>query len=441
MATPPSILYGLPFAGLLLSVAAIPQLAPRFWERRHGWVVAFWSLSFSLPYVAAHGFLSALQLHLDTLLHDYLPFLVLIATLDITAGGLYFTGGEPGNPVGNTLLLGLGILLASLIGTTGASMVVIRPVLRSISNRTHRAHTVVFFIFLVSNIGGSLTPIGNPPLFLGFLHGVDFLWPLSHCAGPMLLCTAILLCLYFALDSRYWRIERKAHKVELQRLPLDVRGIGNVLVMLGIACTVLGTSLLAKFWPSFSIAIPGQPAIPIGCADLLRDGLLVALACVSFLSTAHGVRQANRFSWGPVKEVAILFAGIFVTLIPLVRILEAGRDGPLAGLVAAIDTPVKFFWSTGILSGFLDNAPSYLLFFHVAGGNAPHLMREATTLAAITCGASFMGGISYIGNAPNMLVKAIAQENGIRMPSFLGYTAWSMGVLVPLFVLVGILFF
>jgi Na+/H+ antiporter NhaD/arsenite permease-like protein len=441
MDAPLPIAYVLPFAGLLLSMAVLPQMAPRLWKHRTTWIVAFWSLAFSIPYAFGHGILSAVHLHTATFLLDYLPFIILIATLFTTAGGLYFTGGESGNPLGNTLLLGLGILLASLIGTAGASLVMIRPVLRSISNRTHQAHTGIFFIFLVSNIGGSLTPIGNPPLFLGFLHGVDFLWPLFHCAGPMLLCTLVLLGVYFGLDTRYWRKERKHHHVDLQRLPLDVRGLGNVWIMVGIAATVLGTSLLAKFCPTFSITVPGQPPIPVRCADLLRDAILVALAFASYFLTPHGVREANEFSWGPVKEVAILFAGIFITLIPLVEILHAGASGPLAGLIAFVHTPLRVFWTVGLLSGFLDNAPSYLLFFHVAGGNAAHLMQEGTTLAALTCGASFMGAISYIGNAPNLLVKAIAVENGVRMPGFLGYLVWSAAVLLPLFVLVGIVFF
>lgn len=435
------ISYVLPFAGLLLSMAVLPLRAPKFWEHRQAWVVAFWSLTFAVPYALGHGVLSALHLHLDTLVHDYLPFLILVTTLFVAAGGIYLTGGEPGNPLGNVLLLGMGTLLASLVGTTGASMVMIRPVLRSISNRTHQVHTVVFFIFLVSNIGGSLTPIGDPPLFLGFLHGVDFFWPLSHNAGPMAFCAVLLLGIYFALDTRYWKSERKHHHVDLQRLPLDVRGMGNALVLVGIVVTVVGTGLLAKIWSGFSLRIPGQEPILIGYADLLRDVLLVGWGWVSIRTTPHGVREANEFTWGPVKEVALLFAGIFVTLIPLVQILHDGPSGSLGWLVDAVHTPVRYFWASGVLSSFLDNAPTYLLFFNVAGGDAGKLMADATILAAISCGSVFMGANSYIGNAPNMLVKAVAEENGVKMPSFLGYMAWSMAVLVPLFVLVGIIFF
>ncbi|HXP91469.1 MAG TPA: sodium:proton antiporter [Fibrobacteria bacterium] len=436
-----SIAYVLPFLGLLLSMAILPLRAPKLWEHKQTWVVAFWSLAFAVPYAFGYGFLSAVHLHLDTFLHDYLPFLILVSTLFVAAGGIYLTGGEPGNPLGNVLLLGMGTILASLVGTTGASMVMIRPVLRSISNRTHQVHTVVFFIFLVSNIGGSLTPIGDPPLFLGFLHGVDFFWPLAHNAGPMAFASVILLGLYFALDTRFWKMERKAHHVDLQRLPLDVRGMGNALVLLGIVATVVGTGLLAKVWSGFSLRIPGQEPIVIGYADLLRDVLLLGWGWVSIRTTPHGVREANEFSWGPVKEVALLFAGIFVTLIPLVQILHAGRDGSLGWLVEAVHTPVRYFWASGILSSFLDNAPTYLLFFNVGGGDATRLMSEVATLAAISCGSVFMGANSYIGNAPNMLVKAVAEENGVKMPSFLGYMAWSVGVLVPLFILVGIIFF
>jgi Na+/H+ antiporter NhaD/arsenite permease-like protein len=444
MPEPLSIAYALPFMGLLLTMAILPLKAPHLWEHRQSAIVAFWALCFAIPYAIGYGILPAVHLHLETLLHDYLPFLILIAALYTAAGGLYLTGGASGNPLGNTMLLAVGTVLASMVGTTGASMVLIRPVLRSISNRDHQAHTVIFFIFLVSNIGGSLTPIGDPPLFLGFLHGVDFLWPLTHDIAPMAVCAIVLLGLYFAIDSWHWKKEHKLHREELQRLPLDVKGAGNALILVGIVATVVASGILSQRWTgAFHLALPGEPPIALGYVDLLRDLLLIGWAWLSMKTTPHGVREANGFSWGPVVEVGRIFAGIFATLIPLVLILHAGKDGALGWLVEAVHTPVRYFWASGALSSFLDNAPTYLLFFNVAGGDSQvvHLMAQATTLVAISCGSVFMGANSYIGNAPNMLVKSIAEENGVRMPSFVGYLGWSGAILIPLFLVVGFIFF
>lgn len=444
MHEPLSIFYALPFVGLLLSMAILPLKAPHFWEHKQGWIVVFWSLTFAVPYTIFHGFGSAAHLHVHTLVKDYVPFLILITTLYVAAGGLYLTGGEPGNPFGNVLLLAFGTLLASLVGTTGASMVMIRPVIRSISKRDNKVHTVIFFIFLVSNIGGSLTPIGDPPLFLGYLHGVDFLWPLKHCSAPMLFSTVILLGVYFGLDSWYFKKERAKHRVELQRIPLDIRGTSNILVLLGVVATVVGTGALSKSWTGgFAIPFGEHMPIHISFTDLLRDGLLVGLLFLSLKTTPHGVREANGFTWAPIQEVARLFAGIFATLIPLILILQAGKDGALGWLVEAVSTPARYFWAAGVLSSFLDNAPTYLLFFNVAGGDAQvqNLMAQGAILTAISCGAVFMGANSYIGNAPNLLVKAVAEEQGVKMPSFVGYLGWSGAVLIPLFALVTLIFF
>lgn len=436
--------YALPFVGLLLSMAILPLRAPKLWEHSLGWIVGFWAMVFALPFAIQHGTGPVVYHLLHSFLLDYLPFVILIGALYTTAGGLYLTGGEPGNPLGNTMLLGMGTVLASVIGTTGASMVLIRPVLRSISQRTHQTHTVVFFIFLVSNIGGSLSPIGDPPLFLGFLHGVDFTWPLRNNAAPMAFCSALLLAIYFGLDTWHWKKERSRHEAQLQRLPLDIRGAVNVPILAGIVLAVVGSGLLGKSWnAALEIPFPGQPPLHLGLAGLFRDIALVGFGYLSLRATKHGIREANGFSWGPVREVAILFLGIFATLIPILLILGAGRSGSLGWLVAAVDRPVRYFWASGALSSFLDNAPTYLLFFNVAGGDAQvaRLSAEVATLAAISCGSVFMGANSYIGNAPNLLVKAIAEENGVRMPSFAGYLLWSGCILIPLFALVGAIFF
>ena len=432
-----------PFAGLLLSIAIAPLAAPNVWHRHYGKIALAWGLAFLVPFWLSFGAGPAADALLHVALLEYLPFIIMIGSLFTIAGGIHVGGNLHGSPVVNTAFLAAGTGLASLIGTTGASMVLIRPLLRANDDRRHNVHTVIFFIFLVSNIGGSLTPLGDPPLFLGFLKGVDFLWPLKAMWPPMLIASSILLAVFFALDSYFYRTEGHLPRDPTPDAPpLRVTGLANM----GLLIVLVGAVLMS----GMAQGLGGIPLrdFEVPVAGLLRDLILIGLAILSLKLTPPAIREANRFEWEPVAEVAKLFAGIFVTIIPAIAILRSGEAGALAPLLHLVtnpdDTPnnVMYFWLTGILSSFLDNAPTYLIFFNAAGGDAQLLQNALpTTLLAISTGAVFMGANTYIGNAPNFMVKSIAEAGGVRMPSFFGYMLWSAGFLLPLFGLLTILFY
>ncbi|MBS7539554.1 sodium:proton antiporter [Ancylobacter lacus] len=443
-----SLLWGLPFAGMLLSIALMPLVAGTFWHHHYGKVALFWGAAFALPFVVAFGPDVAVYEIAHAAVLEYIPFIILLFTLFTISGGILLTGNLRGTPGVNTGFLAIGAALASLIGTTGASMVLIRPLLRANDHRRHNVHTVVFFIFLVSNIGGSLTPLGDPPLFLGFLKGVSFFWTTEHLAHDTLLLVAILLTAFYLLD-RYFH----AREEVLPDLPdptpdtqtdppLGLRGRRNLPLLGG----VIGAILLSALWkPGIAFDVFGTH---VELPSLARDVLLLALAGVSLAITPAYIRERNGFDWEPIREVAKLFAAIFLTIIPVIAILKAGAAGPLAGLVALVTDPAGepivagYFWLTGILSAFLDNAPTYLVFFNLAGGDANDLMTtHALTLEAISAGAVFMGALTYIGNAPNFMVLAIARSRGVKMPSFFGYMAWSGFFLLPCFALLTWLYF
>ena len=431
--------WGLPFAGVLLSIALMPLLIPRFWHHHFGKVAFGWALAFLLPFAVMHGAGTAAQALLHTLVAEYLPFIVLLTALFTVSGGIYVRGNLHGSPALNTGLMAIGAVLASLMGTTGASMLLIRPLIRANDNRRHVAHVVVFFIFIVSNIGGSLTPLGDPPLFLGFLKGVDFFWTLNHVFPETLFLVGTLLALFYAVDSYWYRKEGvlPADPTPDNQPRFGLEGAINLLPLAAIVALVL----LSGVWkPGISYHLWG---VEVPLQQVVRDGLLIGVTLVSLAITPRAVRQANQFSWGPMQEVAKLFIGIFVTMLPVLAMLKAGEAGAFAAVTRAVTgengqpLPWAYFWFSGILSSFLDNAPTYLVFFNLAGGDPQQLMGPlAATLAAISAGSVFMGANSYIGNAPNFMVKAIAEDRGIRMPSFFGYMVWSFGILVPLFVVV-----
>jgi Na+/H+ antiporter NhaD/arsenite permease-like protein len=433
--------WGLPFVGILLSIALAPLLAPKFWHHHFGKVSAFWAAAFLIPFAASFGIRVALYEALHALLTEYVPFILLLFALFVVAGGIRVVGNLVGTPGTNAAILAFGTMIASLLGTTGATMLLIRPLIRANENRRRNVHVFIFFIFLVANIGGALTPLGDPPLFLGFLQGVDFTWPLRAMFAPMLLCSAILLALFYLVDHQAWR--RDNGRVP-SRVPRQVRleGSHNLLLLAG----VVGAVLVSGLWqPDISLTV-FHVSLPL--QSILRDLLLVLLAWLSWRTTPAPIRIENAFTWEPIQEVAMLFAGIFVTIIPPLAILKAGSNGALANIVALVSDPAgrpndaTYFWLTGLLSSFLDNAPTYLVFFNVAGGNAAALMGTlAPTLLAISAGAVFFGAMTYIGNAPNFMVKSICQERGIRMPGFFGYMAWSCAILLPLFALVTVIFF
>jgi len=433
----------IPFAGMLLSIALFPLFARHFWERHYAKVTLFWSLALALPLLALHRAAGTHHL-IEVILVDYIPFLVILWALYTVASGIFVTGTMHGTPLQNTLMIAAGTALASWVGTTGASIVMVRPLVRAIAWRKHRAHTVVFFIFLVSNVGGALTPLGDPPLFLGFLHGVHFFWTLR--LFPMMLALALpLLVIYFALDSWYYRHD-PPKTVYGVRERIGLIGWQNFFFLIVIVMVVLASGT----WNAGTVRILG---VEREVSGLIRDAALIMISMVSFRTTPEKIHRDNLFSWGPVKEVAVLFAGIFITMIPAIAILRAGDEGALSGMVDLAREPRHYFWLTGGLSSFLDNAPTYLTFFNTALGSlepgkpeseaVKHLLTtHAHYLEAISCGAVFMGANTYIGNAPNFMVKSIAEHAGISMPGFFGYIVkYTIPVLMPLFLIVMFVFF
>ncbi|MGH8604203.1 MAG: sodium:proton antiporter, partial [Gammaproteobacteria bacterium] len=394
------------------------------------------------PFAGVFGVELALYELLHTLLLEYFPFIILLFALFTVAGGIWLKGNLHGSPALNTGMLGIGTAIASWTGTTGAAMVLIRPVIRANDNRRYNVHVIVFFIFLVANIGGSLTPLGDPPLFLGFLKGVDFFWPMIHMLAPMSFVAGMLLFIFYFLDRYYYRKEGVLPPDPTPDRRLGIEGKINILLLAGI----VGAVLLSGVWkPGISVSVY---SVNVELQNLLRDALLIILAYASLLLTPGQCHHANGFTWGPIKEVAKLFAAIFLTIIPAIAILRAGTSGALAPVVNLVTGPdgqpvnSMYFWATGVLSSFLDNAPTYLIFFNTAGGDAQTLMGPlANTLLAISAGAVFMGANTYIGNAPNFMVKAIAEHQQIKMPSFVGYMVWASVFLLPLFALTTWLFF
>ena len=438
-----AIFWVLPFVGILLSIAIFPLVAEHFWHHNFGKISLFWALLLIIPFTISQG----IQITLYELLHvgllEYVPFLILLLSLYTISGGVQLKGSLVGTPALNTLIIFIGTSLASWMGTTGAAMLLIRPLIRANQHRKNKVHIIVFFIFLVANIGGSLTPLGDPPLFLGFLKGVDFFWTTSAMFLPMLFMVVSLLIIFFAVDTYFYKKEPPFENSESKQEKLGLEGSFNLLLLAG----VVGGVLLSGFWkPNVYVNIY---YVHVELQNIVRDALLLTLTYLSWTLTPKSIRDANEYTWFPIEEVGKLFAGIFVTIIPAIAILKAGTNGALASVVSSVSDssgePINYmyFWLTGILSSFLDNAPTYLVFFNTAGGDPSVLMGEMfQTLLAISAGAVFMGANSYIGNAPNFMVKAIAESSNIKMPSFFGYIIkWSLPILVPLFIVVTWIFF
>ena len=439
------LIWIVPFIGILFSIALFPLFAHHFWEQHYGKISLFWSLSLLLPMLVLHGFSTTLYELLHTYLLEYIPFIILLFALFSITGGIAITGTMMGTPALNTAILVIGTLIASWMGTTGAAMLLIRPLLRANSGRKNKVHLVVFFIFLVANIGGSLTPLGDPPLFLGFLKGVDFFWTTQHTFLPYLLLSCLLIALFYLIDvTLYKREVASGHEAfsHLEKgVPIAIKGRINLLLLLG----VIGAVLMSGSWDS-GITLTVYH-VDITLQALARDVLLIVIALLSLKFTPRPTRALNDFNWEPILEVAKLFAGIFITIIPAIRILSSGAEGAMGAVVNLVSNPdgsandMMYFWVTGLLSAFLDNAPTYLVFFNTAGGDAPRLMAEVTTLLAISAGAVFMGAMTYIGNAPNFMVRSIAESQGVKMPSFFGYMLWSSCILLPCFLLITVMFF
>ncbi|HET6923508.1 MAG TPA: sodium:proton antiporter [Anaeromyxobacteraceae bacterium] len=415
-----------PFALMLLCIAVLPFLAPHLWEHNRNKTIL--SAILGAPVVA--WMLTLDPAAVGRTAHEYAAFIILLGSLFVIAGGIVLRGTLSGTPGLNAIFIGVGGVLASLIGTTGASMLLIRPLLRANSVRKHVAHVVVFLIFVVSNAGGLLTPLGDPPLFLGFLRGVPFLWTL-RLVPEWLFVNGILLVVFFVVDSTLFRREDLATPGDLDKeavahaVPISIAGKRNFLYLGGLVAVLLAS---------------GSLRLPAGVQEL---GML-AMAALSLATTPRELRRENAFTWTPMAEVAALFAGIFATMVPALQILNA------RGAELGLSEPWHFFWATGILSSFLDNAPTYLAFVSTASGllgtDASNLAqlaahdRGATLLTAISTGAVFMGANTYIGNGPNFMVKAIAEQGGVPMPGFFGYMAYSAAILIPILVAVTFVF-
>lgn len=439
----------IPFAGILLSIAIFPLVKPQWWESHQPIVVAIWSLLFIIPFAMSNGAPEALETVLECVIGDYLTFIVLLFGLFCVAGNITMEGDLAGSPRVNIILLTIGTLLSSVIGTTGSSMLMVRPVIKMNSWRRRRKHIMVFFIFLVSNIGGCLTPIGDPPLLMGFARGVPFFWSLH--LFPILIFNMIVLLFIF-----YW-IDRRAYCKDIARgrMPdiskpgtkISIKGLHNLIFIAMIVAAVILSGVLPEL-PAFKdtegavrgIHIFGE--VTLTFPAIIEMVIILIAAFLSFKTTSPEIRKKNHFTWGPIKEVAILFIGIFITMQPALMILKS------AGGSLGLTKPFEMFWATGMLSSFLDNTPTYLVFLTTAGA-MDFAKGLATTLGtvpvqmltAISCGAVFMGANSYIGNAPNFMVKSISDENGIHMPSFFGYVLWSLCILVPVFLLDTLVFF
>jgi len=428
--------WALPFAGLLMSIAVGPLLAAKLWHAHYGKIAFMWSALTVTPLAALYGTPTALAALVHAILGDYLSFMVLLTALYVVAGGILVTGSLRGTPFVNTVILAFGTAIASVVGTTGAAMILIRPLLRANAARLHNVHVVVFFIFLVANIGGALSPLGDPPLFVGFRRGVDFFWTTAHLWRETALAASLVLFAFVVIDVWFHRGDRRVAVVGEPEPndPIRLRGLVN-LPLIGL---IIGAILLSALWkPGVVFDVYGTA---LELQDIVRDAALVAIVVASLALTPDEHRESNGFTWEPILEVAKLFAGIFVCVIPVLSMLRAGRGGPFGWLLALMTDGggephnIAYFWLTGMLSAFLDNAPTYLVLFELAGGDAERLMGElAPALAAISMGAVYMGALTYIGNAPNFMIFAIANARGVKMPSFFGYMVWSAAILLPVF--------
>lgn len=438
----------IPFVGMLLSIAICPLVNPHWWEKNMFHAAIGWSLVFLIPFAAAYGPGEALFRLLESVLLDYIPFIVLLFGLFVVAGGIAVKGTLAGTPKINVLLLLIGTILSSWIGTTGAAMLLIRPVIKANAWRQKKVHIIVFFIFLVANIGGCLTPLGDPPLFMGFQRGVPFAWTF-HLLPILLFNMVILFLVFFFLDAHFYKKELAAGRSPQDihsgdKEPIHVEGAHNILFIALIIVGVVANGVLPKEFAFFAhgAGIPIYDEIVFPYATIVEIILILLAAYLSLKTTKTETRQLNEFTYAPIAEVAKLFIGIFVTMIPALIFLKT--HGAELGLTA----PWQMFWATGALSSFLDNTPTYLVFLQTAGalgatqgidtavGTVSQIMLEA-----ISAGAVFMGANTYIGNAPNFMVKSIAEENKIKMPSFFGYMGWSCSILIPTFILDMIIFF
>ena len=439
----------IPFAGLLLSIAIMPLLKAEWWEKNRGWAVLAWSILFIVPFAVKYGAGATAETVLECLVNDYLTFIVLLFGLFCVSGNINLEGDLVGSPRMNTGLLAVGTLLSSCIGTTGASMLLVRPMIQMNSWRKNKSHIMVFFIFLISNMGGCLTPIGDPPLLMGFMRGVPFTWSL-HLLPILIFNMVILLTVFYFIDRKAYRGDialGMRPDISKPTTTFKINGLHNILFMV----MIVGAVILSGVLPGMKafqkadgsvVSIPVYGDVSLSVPSLIEILIILLAAFLSFMTTKSEVRTKNHFTWSAIQEVAVLFIGIFVTMQPALMILKA------KGASLGLNKPFEMFWATGALSSFLDNTPTYLVFLTTAGtlGAAKGIATTVGTVAAkmllaISCGAVFMGANTYIGNAPNFMVKSISDENGIKMPSFFGYIFCSLKYLIPVFIIDTLIFF
>lgn len=438
-----SLAFCIPFIGMLLSIAIFPLIAGKWWEKKKQYIVILWSLLFLIPFAVKYSAGVMGETLLDIVLNDYMTFIILLFGLFCVSGNIAIKGNFSGAPKVNVILLLIGTLLSSWIGTTGASMIMIRPIMRANAWRKRKVQIIVFFIFLVSNIGGCLTPVGDPPLLMGFMRGVPFFWSL-RLFPVFILNTAILLVVFFFLDRRAYRkdiAEGHAPELTAEKTNVRIEGIHNIIFIVMIVAAVILSGALSSL-PLFEKGVSLTENINLSTASVIEVAIILLAAFLSMKTTKKDVRIENQFSWAAIQEVAILFIGIFITMEPALLFLE--EHGASLGL----QHPWQMFWAAGALSSFLDNTPTYLVFLTTAGtlGAATGITTSVGTIApvmlkAISCGAVCMGANTYIGNAPNFMVRSMAEEGGVRMPSFFGYMAWSGSILIPVFFIDMLVFF
>ncbi len=444
-----SFLLCIPFAGLLLCIAVMPLIKPEWWEKNQALAVILWSLLFIIPSVVLNGAGETTETVLDCIVNDYLTFIVLLFGLFCVSGNITLEGNLAGSPGVNAVFLAFGTLLSSCIGTTGASMLLVRPLIKMNSWRKNKAQIMIFFIFMISNMGGCLTPIGDPPLLMGFMRGVPFFWS-THLFSVLLFNMVLLLIIFYFIDKRSYRKDIAAGlhpDISKPGVELKIEGLHNVIFLVAIVVAVILSGTLPGL-PMFQnaagkvIGIKIFKEVELTVPAMIEIAIILLAALLSFKTTEEKIRTQNHFTWGAIKEVAVLFIGIFITMQPALALLKT--MGPELG----VSEPYQMFWATGMLSSFLDNTPTYLVFLTTAGtlGFTSGIATTVGTisvkvLTAISCGAVFMGANTYIGNAPNFMVKSISDENGVRMPSFFGYMVWSLGILVPVFIIDTLVFF
>ena len=440
----PPIETSIPFVGVLLSIALCPLLIPKLWHKFENLILASWiliSIWLCIISIGGHNTTSIIS---NVLIKEYIPFIILVGTLFIISNGIKIKIYKEGTTMVNIAILVIGEILANFIGTTGTSILLLRPLLEVNKNRKYKVHTVIFFIFLVSNIGGCLLPFGDPPLFLGYLKGVDFFWTLKHLWPMFLIASSILIMIYAIIDK--FLIKKEKFIVNLdektKNKTVQIKGLLNIFFMIMVIFVVAGTGLLNKNI-AFNIFNTN-----VHYKNILRDFGLIILSIFSFIQFLYLNKNSEhkvKFSWGPISEVARYFIAIFITMAPVAIMLKSGHDffDPIRNMLANNENPsFMYFWFVSPFSAFLDNAPTYIVFFKMAGGDANTLMHSGMKiLMAISASSVFMGSMTYIGNAPNFMVRSIAKQHGVKMPGFLGYMLWSFIILLPVFALISYIFF